>query len=151
MESQPQNPEFRNNPENFHPWCKALCYCPPTFSCNDGYSKTCVIRPLSKITKMIFKTNYLLMQVKSIAECSNGSILQYFWPSLSCHLSLRSNFVYFWVAASDRFYCTITSFLASNNICHLLITFANSLDPGQDWQIVSPFSGSKPFDTRDSV
>ena len=21
MESQPQNPEFRNNPENFHPWC----------------------------------------------------------------------------------------------------------------------------------
>ena len=22
MESQPQNPEFRNNPENFH-----LCYC----------------------------------------------------------------------------------------------------------------------------
>ena len=22
MESQPQNPEFRNNPENFHPWAK---------------------------------------------------------------------------------------------------------------------------------
>ena len=21
MESQPQNPEFKNNPENFHPWC----------------------------------------------------------------------------------------------------------------------------------
>ena len=20
MESQPKNPEFRNNPENFHPW-----------------------------------------------------------------------------------------------------------------------------------
>ena len=20
MESQPQNPEFRNNPDNFHPW-----------------------------------------------------------------------------------------------------------------------------------
>ena len=20
MKSQPQNPEFRNNPENFHPW-----------------------------------------------------------------------------------------------------------------------------------
>ena len=20
MENQPQNPEFRNNPENFHPW-----------------------------------------------------------------------------------------------------------------------------------
>ena len=22
MESQPQSPEFRNNPENFHPWIK---------------------------------------------------------------------------------------------------------------------------------
>ena len=22
MESRPQNPEFRNNPENFHPWSK---------------------------------------------------------------------------------------------------------------------------------
>ena len=29
------------------------------------------------------------MQVKSIAECSMGSILQYFGPSLSYHLSLR--------------------------------------------------------------
>ena len=25
MESQPQNPEFRNNPENFHP-CDSLSY-----------------------------------------------------------------------------------------------------------------------------
>ena len=30
------------------------------------------------------------MQVKSIAECSQRSILQYFRPSLGCHLSLRS-------------------------------------------------------------
>ena len=29
------------------------------------------------------------MQVKSIAECSNGSILQSFWPSLCYHLSVR--------------------------------------------------------------
>ena len=29
------------------------------------------------------------MQVKSIAECSKGSILQYFQPPLSYHLSLR--------------------------------------------------------------
>ena len=35
------------------------------------------------------------MQVKSIAECSNGSILQYFRPSLSYHLSLRSLFCLF--------------------------------------------------------
>ena len=37
----------------------------------------------------------LLMQVKSIAECSKGSILQYFRPSLSYHLSLRSLFCLF--------------------------------------------------------
>ena len=28
--------------------------------------------------KLVFKTNYRLMQVKSIAECSKGSILQFF-------------------------------------------------------------------------
>ena len=35
------------------------------------------------------------MQVKSIAECSKGSILQYFRPSLSYHLSLTSLFCLF--------------------------------------------------------
>ena len=35
------------------------------------------------------------MQVKSIAECSPWSILQYFWPSLSYYLSLRSFFCLF--------------------------------------------------------
>ena len=40
--------------------------------------------------KLVFNTNYCIMQVKSIAECSKGSILQYFRPSLSYHLSLRS-------------------------------------------------------------
>ena len=34
------------------------------------YSKTCVKRPLSKRPKMFFKTDYRLMQVKSIAEWS---------------------------------------------------------------------------------
>ena len=59
------------------------------------YSKTCVKWTLWKDRKSIFKTNYRLMQVKSIAECSKGSILQYFWPSLSYHLSLRSLFCLF--------------------------------------------------------
>ena len=35
------------------------------------------------------------MQVKSIAECSKGSILQYFRLSFSYHLSLRSLFYLF--------------------------------------------------------
>ena len=39
--------------------------------------------------KLVFKTDYGLMQVKSIAACSKGSILQYFRPSLSYHLPLR--------------------------------------------------------------
>ena len=45
--------------------------------------------------KLVFKTDYRLMQVKSIAECSKGSTLQHFWPSLSYHLSLRSLFCLF--------------------------------------------------------
>ena len=44
---------------------------------------------------MVFKTDYRLIKVKSIAECSKGSILQYFRPSLSFHLSLRSLFCLF--------------------------------------------------------
>ena len=55
------------------------------------YSKTCVKRPLSKRSKIGFR----LMQVKSIAECSKGSILQYFRPSLNFHLSLRYLFCLF--------------------------------------------------------
>ena len=35
------------------------------------------------------------MQVKSIAECSKGSILQYFRPSLNYQLSLKSLFCLF--------------------------------------------------------
>ena len=45
--------------------------------------------------KLDFNSYYHLMLVKSIAECSKGSILQYFWPSLSYHLSLRSVFCIF--------------------------------------------------------
>ena len=56
------------------------------------YSKTCVKGPLSNRPKIGINTDYSLMQVKSIAECSKGSILQYFQPALSYHLSLRSLF-----------------------------------------------------------
>ena len=45
--------------------------------------------------RLVFKTNYCLMQVESIAECSKGSILQYFRPSLSDNWSLRSLFSLF--------------------------------------------------------
>ena len=98
------------------------------------YSKTCVNSHSKKDWKLVCKTNYCLMQVKSIAECSKGSlmqvksiaecskgslmqvksiaecskgsILQYLWPSLSYHSSLRYLFFfYFWMAVLNRFYC----------------------------------------------
>ena len=48
-----------------------------------------------KEQKLGFKTKHRLMQVKSIAECSKGSILQYCRPSLSYCLSLRPLFCLF--------------------------------------------------------
>ena len=53
----------------------------------DGHSK--------KDQKLVFKTNYRLMQVESIAECFSWSILQYIRPSLRYHLSLRPLFCIF--------------------------------------------------------
>ena len=51
--------------------------------------------------KLIFKTNYHLTQVKSIAE---------FCDTFDLHLAVTCQkevfFVYFWVAVSHRFYCT---------------------------------------------
>ena len=44
------------------------------------------------------------MQDKRIAECSKVSILQYFRPSLSYHLSVRSLFC---LLLSGRFPCTV--------------------------------------------
>ena len=52
---------------------------------------------------MVFKTNYRLMQIKSIAECSKGGILQYFRPALSYHLSLRSLFYRFLSFTVNKF------------------------------------------------
>ena len=61
---------------------------------SESKTLTTTVKPVlsghSKRTqKMFFKTDYRLMQVKSIAECSKGSILQYFRPSLSYHFPLR--------------------------------------------------------------
>ena len=55
------------------------------------FCKTCLKGPLKKSTKnLFFNTNYSLMQVKSIAECSKRSILQYFRPSFSYHFSIKT-------------------------------------------------------------
>ena len=57
---------------------------------------------------LVFKTDYRLMQVKSIAECSKGSILQYFRPPLLKLLFVVKTFdlsIFEWLFL-DRFYCT---------------------------------------------
>ena len=64
------------------------------------YNKTCVNGHSQKDRKLLFKTNDHLMQVESIAECSKGSILQFFRSSLSYNLSLRCLFLSFF---SGRF------------------------------------------------
>ena len=58
-------------------------------------SKICVKRPLSKRPKIGFQDQSSLNVGRSIAKCSKGSILQYFWPSINYHLSLRSLFCLF--------------------------------------------------------
>ena len=79
------------------------------------YRKTCVKRPLSRRPQIGFQDQLMLNAGQSIAECSEGSILQYFRPSLSYHLSLR----YFFFIFEWPFYTGITVFIltcASFNI-----------------------------------
>ena len=45
-------------------------------------------------TKVVME-NDSLMEVKSIAECSSWSILQYFWPALSDNWYWKPFFVFF--------------------------------------------------------
>ena len=56
------------------------------------------------------------MQVKSVAECSPWSILQYFEPSSSYLPFVIKIFVffYFWLAVLHRFYCINFVFLSDN-------------------------------------
>ena len=45
--------------------------------------KPVLSRHSKKHQKLFFNTDHCLIEVKSIAECSKGSILQYFRPPLS--------------------------------------------------------------------
>ena len=67
----------------------------PAFSQEKGLVKPVLSSHSKRIPKLVFKTNFHLLQVKSIAECSPWSILQYFRPSLSYHLSIRFLFCLF--------------------------------------------------------
>ena len=63
------------------------------------------------------------MQVKSNAECSKGSILQYFRPSLIYHLSLRSLFCLFLSGCFTQVLLYI--------VRKLLLLYANNFDADQ--------------------
>ena len=104
-------------------WSVAVALCGHTHFLFLIYIKTCVKRPLSKRPKMFFKTDYRLMQVKSIAECS---ILQYVWPSFSYHLSLRS----FWVAFYTCYTVVLIALVTLYNF-HLSLYYVSS--DGFDW------------------
>ena len=85
---------------------------------DDTYSKAFVKRPISKRQKIGFKTNYRLMKVESIAECSNegrkycrmlqgehSAILSTF---IKLPFVIRSLFCLSLVAVLHRFYCIKT-------------------------------------------
>ena len=106
-----------------------------------------------KDRKLVFKTSYRLMQVKSIAECSKGSILQYFQPSLSYHLPLRSLLIsiFEWLFYTGFTECLTVCMLPNFSClcCHLLtfckiyflqqtIIVSKGLDPDQNRRSVSP-------------
>ena len=67
---------------------------------DDRISLLCTVKPVlsghsERTPKLVFNTDNRLMHVNSIAECSKGSILQYFRPSLSYHFPLRPLFCLF--------------------------------------------------------
>ena len=79
----------------------------------------CAVKPVynprsQKDQKLFFKTNYCFMQVKSIAECSKGSILQYFWPALSYHFLIFCLFDLILSSHQQSFSWTGTSLLGLN-------------------------------------
>ena len=59
------------------------------------YSLTCLKRPLKNKTKVGFQCRLLLNAGQKYCRMLQGGILQYFRPSLSYHLTLRSLFCLF--------------------------------------------------------
>ena len=77
---------------------------------------------------LTFKINYRLMQVKSIAECSKGIILQYFRPLLSYHLSFRSLFCLF---LNDRY---------THVLLYIYLIHCLSINPFESRQYIKGYS-----------
>ena len=80
------------------------------------YSKTCLKWPLK--TKNWFTRRLSLNAGQKFCRMLKESILQYFLPSLSHHLSLRPLFCLFLSGRLDRFYC----------MCRLVLAFAAHIE-----------------------
>ena len=81
-----------------------------------------------KDQKWFYKANYRLMQVKSIAECSKGSILQYFRPAFGYLVTLRP----FCIFLCGRLiqYCTCLFALHYSQTRHQMIMWR----PVNEWK-----------------
>ena len=77
-----------------------------------------ILRDHSK--NLVFKTDYRLMQTKSIEVCSKGSVLQYFLP-LNYQLSLSSFLSIFDWSLKTDFTVTKTPILAASSCTHMRI------------------------------
>ena len=120
------------------------------------YSKTCVKQPLSKRHKIGFQDQLWL-------NASPWSILQYFWPSLSYHLSSRSLFCLTLIGCFTQVllyqpllkicFAVIKTFGCWVMLCNFLllstlffkiikkescntISVSNNLNPNQVWSLV---------------
>ena len=85
---------------------------------------------------MVFKTNYHLMQVRSIAEC----ILQYFRPSLSYHLSYRSLFCLF---LSGHF-TQVLLYMISKKVYHVFSFDCSESSSADCWRHYRSLHTTKP-------
>ena len=72
------------------------------------------------------------MQVKHIAECSKGRILQYFQPSLSYNLSLISDFIF--VYLKTGFTLTKKTIYAASSCTHMRICIHVGMPLKNLWQ-----------------
>ena len=73
--------------------------------------------------KLVVKTDYRLMQVRSIAECSKGSILQCIRPSLNYNLSLRSFLSFFEWPLKTGFTVTKNLYMLRQVVCTCVFAY----------------------------
>ena len=122
MESQPQNPEFRNNPENFRPWFvefgetvlflkKKIC-CSHLRTCNNGLTKS----HFSKWKQNMFYWNWL--ELSGLRRAS--SLEKKAWPSVRMVMIRNSQISPKFVSNAHKSYCIPNQSKPANLDLHCL-------------------------------